>query len=285
MNIRRFKVLHEAGASYAEIAREVGCDWRTVRRYLAEDAPPYPPRGTSRAGTQPRAITDEVAALIEDMLRADVDLPVSVIHERLASDHAVTVNHQRVKIYRTHGQVIGERAVADHAALTPCPAQPYLVADTHLRRVGRDCLVSFESSRYSVLPNRFTEDSMCRSSLVWTGSRSAPSIPRALTCSRCIPDQPFAEPGSSMTSIGAVYLTGTHPLHDHGHRKPRRGNDTPGRSSPRLIGGSRLRGAARDDYKTRVCADANGPVTPTGAVEMEFEHRDPAVEFILGDHV
>ena len=78
MNIRRFKVLHEAGASYAEIAREVGCDWRTVRRYLAEDAPTHPPRGTSRAGTQPRTITDEIAALIEDMLRADVDLPASV---------------------------------------------------------------------------------------------------------------------------------------------------------------------------------------------------------------
>jgi transposase len=334
MNIRRFKVLHEAGASYAEIAREVGCDWRTVRRYLAEDAPTHPPRGTSRAGTQPRTITDEIAALIEDMLRADVDLPASVICERLAGDHQVTVNYQRVKIYcrtarpvirdelgaeksglvglhrrfetvpgaqaqvdwgdegdlfgigrkvysfhmvlsysrdpfccfthsmdaasfwgshirafdhfggvpativydrtktvvrrhvrpghavplhpaatafsghygfdidvlaayrptgkgkverqvkivrdhviagrtfhdlaeaddafadwvplrrsqvhRTHGEVIGERAMVDHAALAKRPAQPYLVADTHLRRVGRDCLVSFESALYSV---------------------------------------------------------------------------------------------------------------------------------------
>ena len=38
MNIRRFRALHDAGASYAEIAHECGCDWRTVRKYLAEDA-------------------------------------------------------------------------------------------------------------------------------------------------------------------------------------------------------------------------------------------------------
>ena len=38
MNIRRFRALHEAGASYAEIAAEVGCDWRTVKKYLEEMA-------------------------------------------------------------------------------------------------------------------------------------------------------------------------------------------------------------------------------------------------------
>ena len=30
MNIRRFRALHVGGATYAEIARECGCDWRTV---------------------------------------------------------------------------------------------------------------------------------------------------------------------------------------------------------------------------------------------------------------
>jgi hypothetical protein len=39
MNIRRFRALHAAGATYAEIGRECGVDWRTVRKYLAEDAP------------------------------------------------------------------------------------------------------------------------------------------------------------------------------------------------------------------------------------------------------
>ena len=36
MNVRRFRALHAAGASYAEIARACGVDWRTVRKYLAE---------------------------------------------------------------------------------------------------------------------------------------------------------------------------------------------------------------------------------------------------------
>jgi predicted transcriptional regulator len=38
MNIRRFRALRDAGATYAEIASEVGCDWRTVKKYLAPDA-------------------------------------------------------------------------------------------------------------------------------------------------------------------------------------------------------------------------------------------------------
>jgi hypothetical protein len=31
MNIRRFRALYETGATFAEIGRERGCDWRTVR--------------------------------------------------------------------------------------------------------------------------------------------------------------------------------------------------------------------------------------------------------------
>jgi len=57
---------------------------------------------------------------------------------------------RRAQVHRTHGEVIGVRAAADHAALRPLPAVPYLVAEQHLRRVGKDCLVSFEASLYSV---------------------------------------------------------------------------------------------------------------------------------------
>lgn len=42
------------------------------------------------------------------------------------------------------------RAEADRFALAPLPPAPYLVADRHLRRVGKDCLVSFDASLYSV---------------------------------------------------------------------------------------------------------------------------------------
>jgi Integrase core domain len=57
---------------------------------------------------------------------------------------------RRSQIHRTHGQVIAVRAQADRAALQPLPDQPYLVAEKHLRRVGKDCLISFEASCYSV---------------------------------------------------------------------------------------------------------------------------------------
>ena len=53
-------------------------------------------------------------------------------------------------MHRTHGQVIAVRAAPDRAALLPLPDRPYLVTDKHLRRVGKDCLVSFEASFYSV---------------------------------------------------------------------------------------------------------------------------------------
>jgi len=57
---------------------------------------------------------------------------------------------RRRQVHRTHGQVIAVRAEADRAALGPLPERPYLVAEKHLRRVGKDCLVSFEASCYSV---------------------------------------------------------------------------------------------------------------------------------------
>ena len=61
---------------------------------------------------------------------------------------------RRAQTHRTHGEVIGVRAHRDHAALRPLPAHPYLVADRHLRRVGKDCLVSFAASLYSTPARR-----------------------------------------------------------------------------------------------------------------------------------
>jgi transposase len=61
---------------------------------------------------------------------------------------------RRAQIHRTHGEVIRVRADRDHAALRPLPQHPYLVADRHLRRVGKDCLVSFAASLYSTPARR-----------------------------------------------------------------------------------------------------------------------------------
>jgi hypothetical protein len=56
---------------------------------------------------------------------------------------------RRAQRHRTHGELIGARAATDRAALGPLPELPYLVCERHLRRVGRDCLISFEGSHYS----------------------------------------------------------------------------------------------------------------------------------------
>ncbi|HET9975468.1 MAG TPA: IS21 family transposase [Streptosporangiaceae bacterium] len=100
MDIRKYRVLHEAGlATYAEIAAETGCDWRTVKKYLDESGPAAPPEaGTPRKGTQPRLI-GPVTPVIDAWLKADVRMRASVIHERLADEHGFTVNYQRVKMY------------------------------------------------------------------------------------------------------------------------------------------------------------------------------------------
>ena len=98
MNIRRFRALHEAGASYAEIAAEVGCDWRTVKKYLAEGLPAVPPAGSPRKGTQPRKI-GPFAGLVESWLRADITLRASVICERLTASYGFTGSYQRVKMH------------------------------------------------------------------------------------------------------------------------------------------------------------------------------------------
>lgn len=57
---------------------------------------------------------------------------------------------RRAQVHRTHSEVIAVRAERDRAALSPVPVRPYVVSDRHLRVVGKDALVSFEASLYSV---------------------------------------------------------------------------------------------------------------------------------------
>jgi transposase len=119
MNIRRFRSLHEAGASYAEIARECGVDPRTVKKYLTQDGVALPPRSPSRAGTQPRMITPFVG-VIDAWLRVDPTLKGSVIHERLVTEHGFTGNYQRVKVHllEARPRVAAELAAEDENRLT-----------------------------------------------------------------------------------------------------------------------------------------------------------------------
>jgi len=57
---------------------------------------------------------------------------------------------RRAQVHRTHGEIITVRAGRDREALLPAPARPYVVTERHLRVVGKDALVSFEASLYSV---------------------------------------------------------------------------------------------------------------------------------------
>lgn len=119
MNIRRFRALHAAGATYAEIARECGVDWRTVKKYLAEDAPSAPPAGTPRIGTQALVIGPFIE-LVESWLRADLGLKGTVIHERLVAEHGFTGSYQRVKMFcaGARPRIAAELAAADENPLT-----------------------------------------------------------------------------------------------------------------------------------------------------------------------
>jgi len=98
MDIRRFASLRESGTTYADIARECGVDYRTVKKYLAAGARNVPPVGSSRLGTQPRVVTPELVEVITGMLRADVELKASVIHERLVAERGFSGSYQRVKL-------------------------------------------------------------------------------------------------------------------------------------------------------------------------------------------
>jgi transposase len=97
MNLRAFKALAEAGATWAEIAQETGYDWRTVKRYLSADASSSPPAPAKR-GPGPRKI-DPYAHLVDAWLRTQPRLKASVIHERLVAEHGFAGHYQRVKIY------------------------------------------------------------------------------------------------------------------------------------------------------------------------------------------
>lgn len=98
MNIRRFRSLYAAGCTYAEIARECGVDWRTVKKYLAEEGSSVPPVPPARVGTQPQVIAPFVE-IVEAWLRLDIALKGTVIHERLVAEQGFTGSYQRVKMF------------------------------------------------------------------------------------------------------------------------------------------------------------------------------------------
>lgn len=96
MDLRAFRALRAAGASWAEIARETGHDWRTVKKYLTAEAQALPPAVTR---TRQGRLIDRWAPLIDAWLEGEPRLQATVIHQRLVADHGFPGSYQRVKLY------------------------------------------------------------------------------------------------------------------------------------------------------------------------------------------
>jgi len=87
MDLRAFRALRAAGATWAEIARETGYDWRTVKKYLAAEAQALPP--SVQRQPQGRMI-DPWKPLIDGWLEGESRLQATVIHQRLVSAYGET---------------------------------------------------------------------------------------------------------------------------------------------------------------------------------------------------
>jgi transposase len=97
MNLRHFRKLKDSGATLAHIARETGCDYRTVKKYLDESASALPPQRAKV--THPPKVIEPFTELIDEWLRKEPLLMGTVIHERLVADYGFTHSYQRVKMY------------------------------------------------------------------------------------------------------------------------------------------------------------------------------------------
>jgi hypothetical protein len=98
MGLRAYRALRDAGATWAEIARETDHDWRTVKKYISPDAPDRPPALTARRPATTKMI-DPYTALIDTWLTKERRLQATVIHQRLVADHGFSNSYQRVKLY------------------------------------------------------------------------------------------------------------------------------------------------------------------------------------------
>ncbi len=136
-----------------------------MRRHVAPgEAVPLHPEAVAFAGHYDFDI--DVLAAYRPQGKGRVERQVTIVRDHVLAGRsfgsvieldAAFVNWvplRRARVHRTHLEVIGLRAERDHAALRPLPKRPYLVADRHLRHVGKDCLVAFEASLYSVPARR-----------------------------------------------------------------------------------------------------------------------------------
>lgn len=132
-----------------------------VRRHVAPgEAVPLHPEAVGFAGHYDFDI--DVLAAYRPTGKGRVERQVLIVRDHVLSGRAFScveemdaaftawVPRRRAQVHKTHREVIGHRAARDHAALKTLPPAPYLVAERHLRPVGKDCLVAFGGNLYSV---------------------------------------------------------------------------------------------------------------------------------------
>src|SRR4051812_29165936 len=136
-----------------------------IRRHVAPGIP-VPLHPEAAAFADHYGFTIDVLAAYRPTGKGRVERQVNIVREHVLAgrgfdslaeaDAAFTdwLGIRLAQTHRTHGQVIGARGQVDRAALAPLPGAPFLVDDKHLRRVGKDALVSFEASLYSVPARR-----------------------------------------------------------------------------------------------------------------------------------
>ncbi|AGL17558.1 DDE-type integrase/transposase/recombinase [Actinoplanes sp. N902-109] len=129
-----------------------------VRRHVA------PGQAVAFAGHYDFAI--DVLAAYRPTGKGRVERQITIVRDHVLAGRAFSsleeidaaflpwVPQRRGLRHRTHGEIIGVRAIRDHEALRPIPAKPYVVADRYLRHVGKDCLVAYAGNLYSVPARR-----------------------------------------------------------------------------------------------------------------------------------
>src|SRR3954467_8293713 len=178
MDLRRFKPLREAGATWKEIAAELGLDPRTVKKYI--NGPAVPPSAPRRVGTQPRLI-EHLAPVVDAWLAADITLRASVIHERLVAEHGFPGSYQRVKLYvaEARPRIAAEQGLPGpltglHRRFETTPgAQAQVDWGTESRQIAQALGVRYVYSFHMTLSYSRTRSAALRPAWTWPPSSAA----------------------------------------------------------------------------------------------------------------